>query len=206
MPAYDTELIYMLSHSSSARRRSAAKKLRKIKETSAGPDLLAALKNEMKNSRTWETQYHMIMALSDCSYTDSLTFLYELADSQPSTPMVNIAVGDAITNLEYLKSGHLEKIRYWLTKRNNELLEGAMRAIAMNKIVPESNDISALIDYVFNSKNEGLVFWLAAACPGWPLNLTKPFLEFCLAKSATDDIKKAAEAALLNKYLKWRPL
>ena len=143
---------------------------------------------------------------SDCSYTDGLTFLHELADNQTSTPMVNIAVGDAITKLEYLKSGNLEKVRYWLTNRNNELLEGALRAIAMNKIVPESHDISALIDYCFSSKDEGLVFWLAAACPGWPLNLTKPFLEFCLANSATDDIKKAAEAALLSKYLKWRPL
>jgi hypothetical protein len=69
-------------------------------------------------------------------------------------------------------------------------LEGALRAIAMNKIVPESDDITALIDYVFDSKDEGLIFWLAAACPGWPLNLTKPFLEFCVEKVQQTILKK----------------
>jgi hypothetical protein len=206
MPELVNELVNMLQHSTSSKRKFAAKKLRKIKSIGAGSPILASLQKEMKNSRTWETQYHMIMALSDCSYTEGLNYLYELANDQSNIPMVNIAVGDAITNLEYIKNGHLEKIEYWLAYNQNEYLEGAIRAIAINRRVLSNDTIIALLEYVKNSKNDGLIFWLAAACPGWPSDLTKFFLEFCLEKNFTDEITKAAEAALVKKYLKWRPL
>ena len=68
-------LIEQLQHKSSAKRRAAAKKLRKLKAKEAGPALLAALKNELKDKRTWETQYQMIMALGESGYTESLEFL-----------------------------------------------------------------------------------------------------------------------------------
>ncbi|ACJ29454.1 hypothetical protein swp_2724 [Shewanella piezotolerans WP3] len=206
MPEYDIELVNMLSHSTSAKRRSAAKKLRKTKDTSAGSSLLNALQKEMKSSRTWETQYHMIMALSDCSYIESLPYLYELAHDQTLVPMISVAIGDAITNLENIKYNHVEKIDYWIAHKQNDYLEGAIRAIAMNRMIPAQEIIEILIEYVEISKNDGLVFWLAAACPGWSLDLTSEFLKSCLVGSSTDDIKKAAEAALVKKYLKWRPL
>ena len=76
------QLIEQLSNKASAKRRSAAKKLRKIKAKEAGPALLAALKNELKDQRTWETQYQMIMALGESSYTESLDFLLQLADQE----------------------------------------------------------------------------------------------------------------------------
>ncbi|ETJ46846.1 hypothetical protein X564_17510 [Pseudoalteromonas agarivorans] len=206
MPEYDIELVNMLSHSTSAKRRFAAKKFRKTKDTSAGPSLLHALQKEMKSSRTWETQYHMIMALSDCSYIESLPYLYELANDQTFVPMISVAIGDAITHFENIKYDHLDKISYWLAHKQNDYLEGAIRAIAMNRMIPEYEIIETLIEYVESSENDGLIFWLAAASPGWSQGLTSEFLNSCLVGGSTDDIKKAAEAALVKKYLKWRPL
>ncbi|WP_305815346.1 HEAT repeat domain-containing protein [Photobacterium leiognathi] len=67
-------LIEQLNNKASAKRRSAAKKLRKLKNKDAGPALLEALKNELKDKRTWETQYQMIMALGESGHTDGLDF------------------------------------------------------------------------------------------------------------------------------------
>jgi len=206
MSEYDTDLNNMLKHSAAAKRRSAAKKLRRLRDIKAGAPILAALQEEMKNSKTWETQYHMIMALSDCSYIEGLPYLYELAHDQIFVPMVNIAIGDAITNLEHVKDGHVKKLKYWITHEQNDYLEGAIRAIAMNKTVPSHKTTKTLIEYVKNSENDGLIFWLVAACPGWPQDQTSDFLKSCLLDGSTDDIKKAAEAALIKKYLKWKPL
>ncbi|MFD4766286.1 hypothetical protein [Streptomyces niveus] len=50
------DAIRQLQDRSSAKRRSAAKRLRKLGDPYAGPALLEALKNEVRDSRTWETQ------------------------------------------------------------------------------------------------------------------------------------------------------
>ena len=57
MSATDIQpLIEQLNNKASAKRRSAAKKLRNLQSKDAGPALLEALKNELKDKRTWETQ------------------------------------------------------------------------------------------------------------------------------------------------------
>jgi hypothetical protein len=56
-------LMSQLQSPHSPKRRSAAKKLRKLGDPVAGPALLEALKHELPDPRTWETQYQMIMAL-----------------------------------------------------------------------------------------------------------------------------------------------
>lgn len=160
----------------------------------------------MKNAKTWETQYHLIMALSDCAYKDGLTFLKELALNPSNESMVNIAIGDAITSLEYIKYDYVEQLRGWLIQKKDEHLEGAIRAIAMKHIIPYREIIVAIIEYVNEAANEGLTFWLASASPGWPEDLTKTSLNNCLENDVTSETKKAAEAALMKKYLKWKPL
>jgi HEAT repeat protein len=59
-------LIAQLQDKNSAKRRSAARLIRKRGDESAGPALLEALKIELEDSRTWETQYQMIMAIGHC--------------------------------------------------------------------------------------------------------------------------------------------
>jgi HEAT repeat protein len=68
-------LVEQLASPQSAKRRSAAKKLRKLKAAEAGPALLAALERELQDARTWETQYQMVMALGECGHRAALPFL-----------------------------------------------------------------------------------------------------------------------------------
>ena len=47
--------------------------------------------------------------------------------------------------------------------------------------------------------------WIAAASPGWPLDLTRRFLNECIT-SKNQQVKRAADAAIKNNFLKWSPL
>ena len=70
--------IALLTHKRSPKRRSGAKKLRKLKNSKACSALFETLQKELNDSRTWETQYQMIMALGECGCKDALPFLKEL--------------------------------------------------------------------------------------------------------------------------------
>lgn len=132
-------LIEQLKHKSSAKRRSAAKKLRKLKAKEAGPAVLEALKKELQDKRTWETQYQMIMALGESGNTDSLDFLQPLAKQEFEATMLYVAIGDAITRLIYLMENSSHKaIAQMLSNTENPLLsDGILRAIAMQKLFPK---------------------------------------------------------------------
>jgi hypothetical protein len=200
------ELIQQLESKASAKRRSAAKKLRKLKTTSAGPGLMQALEKEIKNPRTWETQYHMIMALADIRYLEALPLLYKITEINTDATMIHTAVGDAITTLEFYREQKIKTLPLWIKSDKKPLAEGGFRALAMHKIVPSKELIQEIINYVEKPENENAMFWVVAASPGWPMELTSDFLKYCLKNSKLEDTKKAAKAALENKYLTWKPL
>ncbi|MEU8670022.1 HEAT repeat domain-containing protein [Streptomyces anulatus] len=87
------EAISQLQDRSSAKRRSAAKRLRRLGDPSAGPALLEALKNEVRDSRTWETQYQMTMALGTCGSPSDLSYLRDLVLQRETLHAVHTAGG-----------------------------------------------------------------------------------------------------------------
>lgn len=200
-------LIEQLGNKSSAKRRSAAKKLRKLKVKEAGPALLIALESELKDKRTWETQYQMIMALGESGYIESLDFLLQLAEQEFEATMVYVAIGDAITRLNLSKKGNINLSIKILNESNNlMIINGILRAIAMLQLIPEDNIIEKLISYGLHlAQDNNSRVWIAAAASGWQIGTTKKFLNECI-ESENQQIKRAAEAALKNKYLKWSPL
>lgn len=199
------QLIEQLSNKASAKRRSAAKKLRKLKAQSAGPALLAVLKNELKDKRTWETQYQMIMALGESGYTESLDFLRQLTEQEFEATMVYIAIGDAITRLTYFKDGSISHALDFLEGKNSILLfiDGLIRAIAILKLTPSDQDIGRIINYGTKPEvTDNNRTWIASAAAGWSGNNVERFLNRC-AVSNNPQTKRAAEAALNKKYPKW---
>ena len=99
IPMQELDLIQQLRSTHSPRRRSAAKKLGKLAVSAAGPALLDALKRELPDKRTWETQYQMIMALGHCEYREAASLLQILAHEKFEATMVLVAVGDAYIRL-----------------------------------------------------------------------------------------------------------
>ncbi|MBD8513367.1 HEAT repeat domain-containing protein [Photobacterium sp. CAU 1568] len=200
------QLIEQLSDRVSGRRRSAAKKLRKLKTKEAGPALFAALKNELNDKRTWETQYQMIMALGESGYTESLDFLRQLAEQKFEATMIYVAIGDSITRLIYLdeKSVHNVIEQVLSLPQNSFFCNGILRAIAMQRIVPEERDIKRLLKFADSrGTSDNNTTWIVSASAGWHKNEnTIPFLQKH-ADSENQQTKKAAEAALKKKYIKW---
>jgi len=191
---------HQLQDKRSSKRRSAAKKLRKARLITAVPALIDALKFEVTDKRTWETQYQMVMALAETGSTDALPLLRNLS-SMDLEPMVLLAVGDALvrlaTNIDHALNEALASKR--------PLTEGAIRAIAMLRAIPSPSTIQAILDYSSTQKHPEVRFWVAAAAPGWEARGLKDFLSACL-KDPLEDTRRAAAAALEKRYLKWSPL
>jgi hypothetical protein len=200
------EILAQLGDKKSPKRRSAAKKLRKLKDADAGPFLLTALETELKDARTWETQYQMIMAIGECGYKPALPFLIELAKQNFEATMVYVAIGDSIVRLSIDNERDATPIFMLVDTGNEMLIDGALRAMAMLKMVPSDSHIEKIINYVSGRElNQGIHFWVVAAAPGWSGEKVEEYLDYC-ANSPRDEIASAVTLARKNKYKNWSPL
>ena len=206
------ELIEALSDSRSPKRRSAARKLRKLGDSRAGPGLMTALQRELEDTRTWETQYQMIMALGECGYLDSLSYLQELADRKFEATMVSVALGDSIIRLSSPLDDEGQPLMQILGSGNDSLIAGALRAVAMLHVVPSAAVIQAILRYARDASEETIIqtnrwLWPAAAAPGWleVCDEVGEFLDDCM-RLPSPDLQKTAQESLKGKYKKWRPL
>ena len=207
-----TAAIDLLKHPLSAKRRSGAKTLRKLQDAAAGPGLLQALRNELSDTRTWETQYQMIMALGACRYAPAAPFLQELAGRGFEATMVYVAIGDALVRLAPPEDGTWKTLMGLVHTGNESLAYGACQAMAMLRLVPPRAVIEQLIEFanrfpLDESRTLNQRLWIAAAAPGWLEHCPaiRPFLEVCLG-SRNEQVRLAAGAALQGKYRKWQPL
>src|SRR3954463_14583297 len=116
------EAIALLHHKQSAKRRSGAKRLRKLRQPEAGPALLAALRDEVRDPRTWETQYQMIMALAESGYGPALPYLEELSGQPFEATMVYPALGDALVRLGSASAGDAEPVLRVMAGGNERLI------------------------------------------------------------------------------------
>ncbi len=199
------EVLTQLGDKKSPKRRSAAKKLRKLRDVDAGPSLLAALETELKDMRTWETQYQLIMAIGECGYKPALPLLIELAKKDFEATMVYVAIGDAIVRLSIENERDTTPIFKLLDTCNEMLIDGALRAMAMLKMVPSDSHIKKIINYVSARElSHSIHFWVVAAAPGWSGEKVEEYLDYC-AKSPREDITSAVALARKNKYKKWSP-
>ena len=198
--------ILQLQDTRSHKRRSAAKRLRKIAQSAACPELLAALQREVQDRRTWETQYQMVMALGTCGCTEALDFLWQLARSDFDATMVYVALGDAIVRLGRAFENDPAPMLAVLATDNEMLIDGALRATAMLRLRFETTSIDAILKYLQpRGLADGLRFWAAAAAPGWESPRLEEFLDTCIC-GLREDIREAALAAKARRYRKYSPL
>lgn len=198
------ELIIQLKDKRSAKRRAAAKKIRKSKDSSYEKYLFEALRLEVKDPRTWETQYQLIMALGECKCYQSLPFLKQLSCDSFDSTMVKVAIGDAIFRLT--PKNNIQEVLNFMKSGDRDLFNGAMRALAMQKIVPNRESMVRIIKFASQlGINDGLRFWVLAAAPGWDNSVILEFVNQSI-NSNREDVKEAAKLAIERKYKKWSPL
>jgi len=198
--------IDLLKHTRSPKRRSAAKRLRKRGDTSAGKALLSALRKEIEDLRTWETQYQLIMAIGECEYVEALPFLKDFADQPLEATMIYVGLGDALVRLQIQSLNDGEPIIELMESGNEMLIDGAFRAMAMLRMVPSAVHVQKIIRFVSALPlDHGNRFWPLAAAPGWQGDEVDTYVAECL-RSDRNDLREAAELAANRKYKKWNPL
>lgn len=179
----------------------------------SGGALLQALQKEVKDKRTWSTQYHLIAALGVVEYQDALPFLWDLASREFYATILYLALDDAIFRLSLGKKSVAEIWEEVLQTRNSMFFDGALRAIALLKLVPDDATIQSIISVVrqpehvddvrgYPGDKSGLRYWVAVASAGWKSELVNNFLSKCLLINNTS-LKHAVESALKRKYVKW---
>ncbi|MEV6613023.1 HEAT repeat domain-containing protein [Streptomyces sp. NPDC051051] len=195
MPLTPDEAVAQLGHRLSPKRRSAARRLRRLADPAAGPSLLEALRREVHDPRTWETRYEMVMALGTCGHRPALGPLRELARRPHEATTVYVALGDAVVRLS-APEDTADALRWCLDSGTPMLADGALRAVAAQHL----SLVPATVDHVLDflgplDPHDGLRFWAAAAAVDWPGPRVAEFLRACAAGPRAD-VAEAAAASL----------
>lgn len=207
------EAVELLGNSKALKRELGAKRLRKLGLAESGEAVFNALQKEVKDKRTWSTQYHLIIALGVIKHYSALPFLWEFAHRDFDATILYMALGDAIMRLSLLEKPLKDAWNEILQTQNPKIVYGALRAIALLKLVPDDSIVQDIIDVArkpefvdgvrgYPGDQSGLRYWVAIASAGW-----KPLLvrEFLLESQLINDtsLKYATENALKGKYARW---
>jgi HEAT repeat protein len=210
------EAIDLLSHSQSKKRVSGAKRLRKLGDPAAGSALLAALRDELRDPRTWEPKYQMILALGFVGHTEAVQLLWEIAAMETGHTIIYSGLGDAIVRLSHQSPQDLTSVFEVMQSGNLSMIGGAFCAMAMLRLVANADEIPEIIRMAQNPDAEqqlqgtpkykpGLRKWVAVAAAGWLHNeLVLEFLNEC-EKYPVMGVDLAARDALDGKYGNWQP-
>ena len=152
----------------------------------------------MEDSRTWETQYQLTMALAELHSDRALPLLWAWSKRAKDYQTIWVAVGDALVRIEGEQAlGRL------LESGNASLLSGGVRALAIERVKISRALIEALLVKASEPEYEPMRFWLAAAAAGWPSSESlESFLQVS-SRSGNTDLKKAARSSLRGEYLSW---
>ncbi|MFE6905861.1 HEAT repeat domain-containing protein [Streptomyces erythrochromogenes] len=149
--------------------------------------------------RTWETQYQMVMALGACDHRPAVPLLSELAQRPLDATTVYFA-GDSLVRLRGADEDIAAPLRWCLDRGTPMLADGALRALAVMRSVPERETIDFVLDFLAPLEpRDGVRFWAAAAAAGWPGDRVRAFLETC-ARGPRLDVAHAAASSLEGRY------
>ena len=208
------EAVALLQNPKALKRESGAKRLRKLGLSDAGSAVFEVLQRELKDKRTWSAKYHLIVTLGVLEHLPALPLLWELAGQEQEATILYLALGDALMRL--LLSSGVTPAEAWaavLKTQRPMLFDGALRATALLKLVPDVETIHSMLAVADKSEftqqvhgypgdPSGIRYWAAVASAGWPQDLTREFLASCQHINHVG-LQHAAGLALKCKYVKW---
>ncbi|HVU99128.1 MAG TPA: hypothetical protein VHE34_28090 [Puia sp.] len=210
------EIISQLTSNKSSDRRRAAKEIGKQKLIDVAEQLFDAFIEEIKDLRTWETQYHMILSLGLIDYKLASKYIDPIVYKNKSHDMITYAAAQTHVRLKRISPSDAKPIIELLRFGGLSLVDGALTPLAYDKMQPCDDEILELITLSWNLHqhrdrlgNEQAYcdprYGLVAACAGWNIELTSKFLRHCIDTSETDKaIRSIAENSLRSKYSKLR--
>ncbi len=159
-----------------------------------------ALRAEVRHPRTWETQYQMVMALAECRFGPALDWLIAFAGPLDGPSMLAVGVADAVVRLSTITDRTDEAVEWALRSGRSSIAEGALRALAMTRVVTSTGVIDHVLAYLRPlPSDDGRRFWAAVASVDWLGDATRLALEeWALLPRA--DVADAARLSLAGCY------
>jgi hypothetical protein len=212
-----TEEIKSKLHSTkSADRRRAAKEIGKLKLTEFADELYNAYLKEANDKRTWETQVAMIMSLGLIDYKNALLEVEKIVRLNNPHDMITGAAAQTYVRLKRQSLNDASPTLELLNFGGLSVVNGCLDPLGYDKMLPNENQIKELIKLSWDlhkhkdrvGHESGYVdprYGIAAACAGWDRQLTKDFLEHCLATASGDTpLEYVSENSLKGKYVRLR--
>ena len=205
-----------LCSTKSAERRKAAREIGKNKLVDLSEDIFVAFIKERKDSRTWETQFEMILALGLVDYKPALPEIKLIVGINKTHDMITYAAAQTYVRLKRKSTNDALPVIELLQFGGLSLSDGALNPLGYDKMMPPKNEIMELIKLGWDlhrhkdrlGKEKGYCdprYGLAAACAGWDKSLVCDFLNHCIATAGTDiSLKSVAEKSLNSRYSKLR--
>ena len=209
-----TEEIKTKLHSTnSADRKRAAKEIGKLKLTDFANDLYLAYLKETKDKRTWETQVEMILALGLLDFKKVFTEIDAIIKANNPHDMITYAAAQTYVRLKRKSLTDASPVLELLQFGGLSIVDGCLNPLGYDRMQPDENQIKELIKLAWDlHKHKDCEsgygdprYGIAAACAGWDRQLTKDFLEHCLATAdGNTPLEYVSENSLKGKYVKLR--
>jgi hypothetical protein len=216
MSAISEDLKQKLLSKKSAERRRAAKEIGKLNLTDTGDELFEAYQKERKDTRSWETQTHMILSLGLINYKPALPIIEEIVRLNNPHDMITDAAAQTYVRLNRKSLHDAKPVLKLLQSGGLSVVDGALTPLGYDRMIPPDDEIVELIQLGWDlHKHKDRIgyegnftdprYGLAAACAGWKLELTYDFLTHCIATAEDDTpLLYVANNSLKNKYCKLR--
>lgn len=204
MPDID-EIKQQLSSSKVADRKKGAKIIGKEFLKELGDDLWAAYLKQVNIANSWEAQIMMINSLGLIRYKPAKSNFYKICLDNKDHDMITCYAAMAYTRIMRTSDNDISPVFDLFKFGGFSVINGALRGIAADKLIPQKEKIERLITVVgkIPQKHEvgysDLRIGLACACAGWDKHLVSGFLERCFT-SPDRELVTVAEKALKGKY------
>jgi len=194
-------------------RKRAAKEIGKQNLTLLADDLYNAYLKEIADKRTWETQVEMILALGMLDYKNVLPQIEQIVRANISHDMITYAAAQTYVRLKRNSLHDATPVLELLKFGGLSVVSGCLNPLGYDKMLPNENQINELIKLAwdlhkhkdYDSGYSDPRYGIAAACAGWDKNLTKDFLEHCIATAnGNTPLEYVSENSLKGKYVKLR--
>lgn len=202
------EYLQALESGSSPKIQKAAKAISKKSLSGYCAHLTAALKEQIKNPKSWETQCELIKAIGKTGCVEVLPLLKDLINKDYESTILYSELAFSILLIENISESNIDFLFQSLEKRNVSQIAGACAALLYRKIIPTEEEISQIVsEIVTYTEDEGHIItprgYIAAIAYLWPASTVKDFLESC-KKSSSRVISQIAEDSLHGKKSKFQ--
>ncbi len=196
----------MLFSSKVGEKRKAIKLIAQNKLHEFNEDIFNFLQNTINENKFWESHVQIIDYLGYIKFKPLISILESICNSNEPHSMVTMVSSRALCRIKRTNDNDVSEVMKLLSYGNFSVINGALKSLGQDKIIPSKNEIKIIIENVnkIEAKQEkgyaDIRVGLALACAGWEkTSLVMGFLNNCI-ESNYSPLQKVASNSIKGKY------